>query len=1264
MRAGEPAVAKAQGALRMLAPLLGRNLRSIWLAIGLAVGAQAFLALLPLIQKVILDDAILTHQRSLALWITILLVTGTLSYVGNYARRSVGLKAGSRSQRDLQIRVHHHMQYLDAAGRAKFRSGDIMSRATSDLTIIQMFLQQLGIAFGNLTLLVVAVVIMIVLSPLLALVMVVSVPIFFAVAVRFRSRSFPASWTDQFYKGTVAGVVEEAVTGVRVVKAFGQEAQEQDELNRTALTLFQSRLRTTRIVAFFGATLETIPGLTQVAVLALGGLLVMREHISLGVYLAFSSYVLQLVTPVRFLSSILSTSQQARAGAARIVELLNTTSAVLERADALELVDAEGRIAFDHVDFAYPGGEAVLHDVSLTIEPGERVAIVGASGSGKSTLAALLVRFHDPVSGTVRLDERDVGAYTLESLRRTVGIVPEEGFLFMGTIHDNIAFGRPDASADDIEHAAIAAHAHGFISGLPDGYDTVVGERGFTLSGGQRQRIALARAILAAPHLLVLDDATSAIDARTEHTILGNFEQVLGRRTTVLIAKRFSTLQLADRVIVLDNGRIVEEGRTEDLLARSKLFRELLTGPDADADAEPLPTLATVDSVDSAAWPKDADRIGALKVSSYAAADSARAGGGGGPGGDMSRLAGLATEDDALLKAVEALPPLSGEPRIDTDEAMSEQDDFSLGSVFGAFKAPLALTTVLVVIDAALAVAAPALIRFGVDHGIVRHSQHVLTVVCLVLLAMQIVVWINARAMNYRSQRTAERMLFGLRVRTFAHLQRLSLNYYERNQAGKIMTRMTSDIEAFSQLLQQGLLNAMVSLVGMAGVVITLAISDPLLALAVSPVLVPLAVSTWLFQRASGRTYLVARERVSVLYADMQESLAGVEVSQAYSQQPANEARFGRLAESYYQSRALAVEFQARYFPFLQLLSVVAKAIALGVGAHLVAQGRLTSGLLIAFLLYLDQFFTPIQQLSTVFDQWLQANVAAKQLRELLETPSATPAAAHPVTPGRLRGEIGLDHVTFAYESTGLVAMDDVSLSIPPGQVVALVGTTGAGKSTLVKLVARFYDTTAGTVRIDGLPLQDLDLASYRHQLGFVPQEPFLFSGTIRSNLAYGRPSASDLDVERAARAVGAHEFVASLPQGYLTPVSEQGRSMSAGQRQLLSLARALLVDPAILLMDEATANLDLATEARVQRAMGLASSGRTTLLIAHRLHTAKVAHRILVVDNGVIAEDGSHNELIALGGRYAQLWAAAADIGGPPNPTLVHPLSGSGGAE
>ena len=1233
-------MSRQPGTLGLIKPLIGRpNVRRIYSAIALAVSGQLSLAAIPLIQQIIVDDAIVAHRKSLGAWITILVITGLVCFVLQYLRRRVGFTAAARSQRELQKLVHHQLQYLDPTGRDRFRTGDVMSRATSDLTIIQMFLQQLGTAWGNLTLLVAALGVMLWLSPLLTLVMVVIVPLFIWVAARFRARTFPASYTDALYKASVAGIVEEAVTGVRVVKAFGQEAQEQDALGAESRVLFQSRIRSARITAVFSASLDAFPGLAQIGVLALGGWLVMQGNITLGVFLAFSSYVLQLVTPVQFLSSVLTTSQQARAGAARLLDLLAATSAVQDKPDAVRLGEQAGPIELEHVDFSYDGAEPVLADVSLRIEPGESVAIVGASGSGKTTLALLLARFYDPTAGVVRMNGHDLRDYTVESVRAAVGLVFEEGFLFSTTIRDNIAFGKPGATDDEVEHAAVAAHAHGFIAGLPDGYHAVVGERGFTLSGGQRQRIALARAALANPRVLVLDDATSAIDARTEHTIHRSFERVLARRTTILIAKRYSTLQLADRVIVLDRGRIVDQGTVPELQEHSELFRELLTGPEADDIAPPPPAA----QVDPAAWPAEADRAGALKVSSFAADAVARSSGVGGFGGDAGRLGSLATASDDLLAAIDTLPALAGDPQVDIEQQAAPRDDFSIWEVFRPFRRPLLFGFALVVVDALTGLAAPALIRVGVDRGVTRHVPAFLFGVAVTLVILQVIIWANKRFMTYYTQRTAERMLFGLRVRTFAHLQRLSLNYYEQFQAGKIMTRMTSDVESFAQLLQQGLVTALVSLITCAGIGIVLAVFDPGLALAVSVVLVPLVVTGVLFSRASTRSYLIARDRISILYADMQESLSGILVSQACNQQPANEARFARLAQSYCQARERSMELQARFFPFIDLLATLAKAIALAVGASRFANGTLSDGVLVAFLLYLDQFFAPMRQLSTVFDQWQQAKVAAIQLRELLQTPSATPQAAHPVTPSRLRGEIGLDRVTFAYESTGLVAMDDVSLTIAPGQVVALVGTTGAGKSTLMKLVARFYDASSGTVSVDGLPITDLDLPAYRHQLGFVPQEPFLFSGTIRSNIAYGRPEAGDLEVERAARAVGAHQFIAALPQGYHTPVSEQGKSLSAGERQLLSLARALLVDPAILLLDEATANLDLATEARVQRAMGLVASGRTTILIAHRLHTARAAHRILVVDNGAIAEDGSHAELMALRGRYAALWAAAA---------------------
>jgi ATP-binding cassette subfamily B protein len=330
------------------------------------------------------------------------------------------------------------------------------------------------------------------------------------------------------------------------------------------------------------------------------------------------------------------------------------------------------------------------------------------------------------------------------------------------------------------------------------------------------------------------------------------------------------------------------------------------------------------------------------------------------------------------------------------------------------------------------------------------------------------------------------------------------------------------------------------------------------------------------------------------------------------------------------------------YFPFVELLSELASALVLGVGSVYIANGSLSAGDLIAFLLYLDLFFAPIQQLSQVFDAYQQAQVSLHRIGDLLGTPTSVPPPVDGVAPARLRGEIELRDVRFTYSSAIDEALRGASLHVGPGETVALVGETGAGKSTVIKLVARFYDATSGDVLIDGVNVEAYDPVALHQHLGIVPQEAFLFSGTVRDNIAYGRHTASDAEVEAAARAVGAHDFIASLPGGYLQPVSERGRSLSSGQRQLIALARAHLVDPAILLLDEATSNLDLATEAKVQKAMGVAATGRTTILIAHRLQTARLADRIVVIDAGRVVESGSHDELLAADGRYARLWAVA----------------------
>jgi len=442
-------------------------------------------------------------------------------------------------------------------------------------------------------------------------------------------------------------------------------------------------------------------------------------------------------------------------------------------------------------------------------------------------------------------------------------------------------------------------------------------------------------------------------------------------------------------------------------------------------------------------------------------------------------------------------------------------------------------------------------------------------------------------------------------------------------------------------------------------------------------VTLPLALGTVIFRRRAATLYDQARERIAIVNADFQESLSGIRESQSFVHRAETVTRFHRLGRDYLQSRLSAQRLVACYFPFVQFLAGVADAIVLGVGAVLIGHGHLTSGALIAFILYIDLFFSPIQQLSQVFDAWQQTRVSVGRISELMQLVTLTPPAETPEDPGRLCGEIALEGVRFTYPASasrpGAVAPErrgprdarllqspdsagrkppealrGIDLRIAAGETIALVGQTGAGKSTVMKLLARFYDPEEGCVRYDGHDVRALDLLPFRRQLGYVPQEPFLFTGIIRDNISYGRPASTDAEVEAAARAVGAHDFISQLPGGYRHQISERGRSLSAGQRQLIALARAELVDPAVLLLDEATSNLDLATEARVAAAMRQVSRGRTTIIIAHRLPTAQAADRIVVLHLGQIVEVGSHRQLMALDGRYASMWKVFELVGAP----------------
>jgi ATP-binding cassette subfamily B protein len=1212
------------------------------IALAGALAATVATAAIPLVQRQIIDNVIVTQRESIWPLAGLLIVAAAVNFYGIYLRRYRGGRLSLDVQHELRTELFDSLSRLDGARQDEMRTGQLVGRAISDLNMVQGLLSMVPVTLGNIVLFVLTIGIMVVLSPVLTVVTVAVAPALWVIALASRRKLFPASWDAQQQSGEVAGVVDEAIGGVRVVKGFGQEEQEQERLEAASSRLFASRLRMIRLTARYNPALTAIPSLGVVGVLALGGWLAIHGSITLGTFLAFSAYLAQMAGPVRMLTYMVTLGQEARASVIRVFDIIDSRPAIADKPDAVELPPDATGLSFDDVRFGYVPNEPVLRGLSLHVEPGETVAVVGASGSGKSTIAQLLPRFYDPQSGVVRIGGHNVADVTRDSLRAAIGLVMEESFLFSDTVRANLAYGRPDATDEQIMAAAQAAQAHEFIAKLPLGYDTVVGEQGLTLSGGQRQRVALARALVTDPRLLLLDDATSAIDPRLEAEIHAALRTVMRGRTTLIIAHRRSTLNLADRIVVLDAGRVADTGTHEELEERCPLYRQLIVS--GEYDDESVRTVE--DALDELAMPAGASWPG------YSAAAASGAGPVPQPrrraAATVAAAAGPVTAAFAslppspeLLAQVDALAPATDTPDVALAQARAGDRHFTLRRLLRPLTAALIIGLVLDGLDAVAGLALPALVRNGIDHGVETKVFGAIVLVSLIGLAIVLADWLINRAEIMVVGRNGERLLYTLRVKLFAQLQRLGLDFYEREMSGRILTRMTTDVDALSTFLQTGLVTMVSSVLTFFGVLAALLIINLRLGLAVLCIFPVLVVATLVFRSKSSRAYNESRERVAAVNADFAENVAGMRVTQAFRREQANRDRFGGLSHAFLVSRLRAQRLIAIYFPFVQTLSTAAGALVLVLATGQMHNGGLTTGALIAYLLYIDMVFSPIQQLSQVFDGYQQAMVGLRRITDLLRLRTSTPAPGRPVDAGRLRGRIELRDMDFSYGSSEANALSGINLTVEPGETVALVGQTGAGKSTLVKIIARFYDATGGQVLVDGTDVRDYDLASYRHQLGIVPQESYLFAGTVRDSIAYARPDASDAEVEAAARATGAHDMIIRLTGGYAHEVAERGRNLSAGQRQLIALARAQLADPAILLLDEATAALDLAAEAAVNHAISELTAARTTIVVAHRLTTAARADRIMVLDSGRIVEAGSHDELLAAMSTYAALWDA-----------------------
>ena len=559
----------------------------------------------------------------------------------------------------------------------------------------------------------------------------------------------------------------------------------------------------------------------------------------------------------------------------------------------------------------------------------------------------------------------------------------------------------------------------------------------------------------------------------------------------------------------------------------------------------------------------------------------------------------------------------------------------------------LAMFASLLVATAAALAPAP-LAKLAIDDGIRRHDVGALDVIVAAFLISAVLYAIATYAQTYLVGWVGQRALQDLRVRLFAHLQALSVGFYSRNRAGVIISRLTNDVEALDQLVSDGIATLFQSGLMLIGVVVILLVLDPRLALLTFIALPLLALGALAFRIASADAYRLTREKIAWITGYLQESLSGIRVVRAFGQEPRHIARFGELNEENRVANMTTVNLNAAYFPGVELLSALVTVEILVIGGYEALAGHASTGVVFAFIAALNNFFDPIQQLSQLYTTYQSGMAALDKIFELLDEQPDLVDPPGATTLPRIRGELRFDDVSFRYgaDDDGAWALRDIDLTIPAGQTVALVGETGAGKSTFAKLVARFYDPTGGRLLVDGHDLRSVTAHSLRSQMGIVPQEGFLFSGTVRENIGFGRPDATDEQIASAAQAVGADSFIAALEHGYDTQVGERGVQLSAGQRQLLAFARALVADPRILVLDEATSNVDVHTESLIEHGLRRLVAGRTAIVIAHRLSTIAHAGRIIVLEHGQIVEQGTHEELLDAGGRYWELyrdWAEQA---------------------
>jgi ATP-binding cassette subfamily C protein CydCD len=989
----------------------------------------------------------------------------------------------------------------------------------------------------------------------------------------------------------------DGVQGLSTLKAFGQSGAHGALLAQRSRHLYRSTMGVLAVNIITSGVITL--GISAGAGVALGwgALRVSQGTLAFPTLLVVLMLGVEVFRPLRELSRLYHRGLIAISTAKAIFAILDAVPMVQEPVQpvmpASERLTLTPEVRFDGVGFGYPTRPHVLHDVCLTVEPGQRLGIVGSSGAGKSTLIWLLLRFFDPQQGRILLGGHDLRTLPLEVIRRHIAVVMQDTYLVHGTVADNLRFGKPDATQDELEAAARAAHAHDFIMALPQGYATMVGERGLRLSGGQRQRLAIARALLKDAPILLLDEALSSVDTENEALIQEALDRLMVGRTTLIIAHRLSSVIGADRIVVMEQGTLVESGTHQELVHAGGIYARLMADQTALGSTRPAPETEML-----------------ALTTSPASRDT------------------LPTPRQASM--VQPLVPQRMPWMALWRRLLWLVRDW-WGQLLVTFVCGVGHITAIIGIGVV-----SALIVGHVSHGTDFRAM-LITLWCLIPLSA-ILHYVE----SWLAHDLAYRLLAEMRIHLYDVLDRLAPAYLYRRRTGDLVSLVTADVETVELFFAHTVAPGFVAIMVPVTVLAVLGYYAWPLAVALLPFLLLVGLSPFLASRQQEYLARTMREQLGEVNAYTVDSIQGLKEIVAFTRGP------GQLATLQIYGAQLN-EVRRRFFNHLSFEHVLVEALmgvggltVMTLGAVLVTHGQLAASTVPVLTLLAMASFVPVSEIARIGKELADTLASARRIFTVEDEPvpvqdglGATLALASNGVQGPMLRYEGVD---FTYIPGDPPALRQVDFAIQRGQTVALVGRSGSGKTTAMHLLLRFWDPQRGRIVLHGHDIREYTIAALRQQMALVSQDTYLFNTSVRENLRLGRPEASDAELEHAAQQAHAHEFILRLPQGYDTRLGERGVQLSGGQRQRLAIARAILKDAPILLLDEATSHLDSENERLVHDALKRLMVGRTTLLIAHRLSTVREADLIVVLEAGHVVEQGTHASLVAQGGVYARL--------------------------